>query len=486
MSEWFLDQVKKLPKEWKALFALQKKSLIEITEHLDKIVPIPSEDKVLNAFFKTAPSEIKCVIIGQDPYPNHENAHGFSFHTGGKISPSLKNIHVCLKHYNLAMPQDGDLMHWVDQGVFLLNIFLTFGNPKHTFWESFTKQLIGNLDAAYPNIIYMLWGTHAQKLAPQIKNGYVLKWGHPSPISVINNPGNPARFELCDSFMKCNIILSALNKKTINWGDNDTVDSTTLKKHIDKDIVSYLASLNGSLTSHQTNEIFAHLPMQVKEALMAELSKDNENKDEEINNIIDNATIEELIANEKVATPIHPDPQTPRLLKCDRELFAFTDGSASGNGKSHAKAGWGFVVGHSLYDKMDNREKIIHSDYDKVYATPKYKPSNNRGELTAILELLEFLKAYETFTITIYSDSEYSINTICDFYPKWTKEKAATKANIDLLKTIDASLKELESRKCSILFQHVYAHKKEPPQNTEDWYRWYFNDEADKLSRKLQ
>lgn len=158
------------------------------------------------------PNEVKVVILGQDPYPNPEDAHGIAFSSLSKTRPaSLRNIFIEAK---IKSRPDNDLTSWVKQGVFLLNTILTFSdkNSKHTFWYPFTTKVIDELQK-YDNIVYMLWGKDAKSYCSRVKNktALILESVHPSPLSASKG------FFGCDHFNLCNKYLESKNIGIIDW-----------------------------------------------------------------------------------------------------------------------------------------------------------------------------------------------------------------------------------------------------------------------------
>lgn len=157
--------------------------------------------------FKITPYEsIKVVIIGQDPYPSKEHAHGLAFSSlSSKVPASLKNIFKELKKHSTS----GDLTSWAHQGVFLLNRILTVeeGKPlshKDMGWEIFTDNVLRFLSQK-DFLIFCLWGKKAQEIEPLIsKKHLILKAGHPSPLSV-------------KSFLGCNHFSIINNYFDILW-----------------------------------------------------------------------------------------------------------------------------------------------------------------------------------------------------------------------------------------------------------------------------
>ena len=181
----------------------------------------PPADDIFNAFHLTPLHKVKVVILGQDPYHNHGQAHGlcFSVKKGVEIPPSLVNIYKALE-YDLGIPQSdcGDLTGWADEGVLLLNTVLTVreGRPQSHAgkgWERFTDSVIKMIsDSPYPTV-FMLWGNPAkakEKLIDTSKH-LVLKSVHPSPLSFYNG------FLECRHFSKANEFLHSHGREAVDW-----------------------------------------------------------------------------------------------------------------------------------------------------------------------------------------------------------------------------------------------------------------------------
>ena len=161
-------------------------------EYLSKQI-FPPAKLIFNAFDHTPFDDVKVVILGQDPYHNDGQAHGLSFsvNDGVKFPPSLINI---FKEINsdLKVPVtlSGNLTRWADQGVLLLNATLTVqahlaGSHQNRGWENFTDAAIRKLANERSNIVFMLWGSYAQKKALFIDSTkhLILTSVHPSPLS---------------------------------------------------------------------------------------------------------------------------------------------------------------------------------------------------------------------------------------------------------------------------------------------------------------
>lgn len=181
----------------------------------------PQGDEYFNAFNLTPFDRVKVVMIGQDPYHGPGQAHGlcFSVQKGVRFPPSLQNIfkeiHADL---GLPIPTNGCLTHWAEQGVLLLNAVLTVEQSKAAAhqgkgWEQFTDAAIRELNEKREGIVFMLWGSYAQKKGQIIdqKKHCVLKAPHPSPLSAHRG------FFGCRHFSKANQYLEAKGLTPIDW-----------------------------------------------------------------------------------------------------------------------------------------------------------------------------------------------------------------------------------------------------------------------------
>ena len=182
----------------------------------------PDGNKIFSAFNLCPFDRVKIVIIGQDPYHGPKQANGlcFSVSDGIKPPPSLQNIFKELKDdLDLEIPLSGNLEHWAEQGVLMLNATLTVrakqaGSHQKKGWEEFTDNVIRTLSEEKENLIFLLWGRFAQNKAQIIDNEkhYILTAAHPSPFSAHSG------FFGCKHFSKTNEILKKLNQKPIKWG----------------------------------------------------------------------------------------------------------------------------------------------------------------------------------------------------------------------------------------------------------------------------
>jgi len=181
----------------------------------------PPENQIFAAFNHTPFSDVKVVIIGQDPYHGEGQANGFCFSVadGIKKPPSLVNIFKEIhQDLGLNIPESGNLEHWAQQGVLLLNATLTVraknaGSHQKQGWERFTDSCIRNLSKERENLIFLLWGRFAQNKAAFIDSSkhHILTAPHPSPFSAYSG------FFGCGHFSKTNELLQQMNKTTIQW-----------------------------------------------------------------------------------------------------------------------------------------------------------------------------------------------------------------------------------------------------------------------------
>ena len=184
-------------------------------------VVFPPADEIFNAFHFTPLSQVKVVILGQDPYHNYGQAHGlcFSVKKGVEIPPSLANIYQEL-HDDLGckIPEHGCLTKWARQGVLMLNTVLTVrAHQAHSHrdigWEEFTDAAIRALNKEDRPIVFILWGAPAQRKAVMLDNPahLILKAPHPSPLSAFRG------FFGSRPFSKANAFLREHGEAEIDW-----------------------------------------------------------------------------------------------------------------------------------------------------------------------------------------------------------------------------------------------------------------------------
>jgi len=217
-----------LEQSWKKKLGpeFEKEYMQELCHFIDeelaegKIIYPPQED-IFTAFNHTPFKKVKVVIIGQDPYHGPEQAHGLSFSvkSGVKIPPSLRNIYKELhEDLGIPIPKEGYLLPWADQGVLMLNAVLTVeqskaGSHHKKGWEKFTDKVIEVLNEEKDNLVFILWGSPAQKKGSRVDRNrhLVLKAVHPSPLSAYRG------FFGCRHFSKANEYLIEHNQDPIDW-----------------------------------------------------------------------------------------------------------------------------------------------------------------------------------------------------------------------------------------------------------------------------
>lgn len=182
----------------------------------------PPQKEVFNAFRFTELNDVRVVILGQDPYHGPNQAHGlaFSVRPGVAVPPSLVNIYKELQSDipGFNRPEHGCLQSWAEQGVMLLNTVLTVERGQaHSHarlgWETFTDRVIAAINEHREDVVFLLWGSHAQKKGSFIdtQRHHVLKAPHPSPLSAHRG------FLGCRHFSQTNALLEKQGLPPIDW-----------------------------------------------------------------------------------------------------------------------------------------------------------------------------------------------------------------------------------------------------------------------------
>jgi uracil-DNA glycosylase len=190
-------------------------------EKVDSKIIYPPSPLIFNAFNHTPFDQVRVVIVGQDPYHGEHQAHGLSFSVpeGVKPPPSLVNIFKEItSDLGITMNGSGDLSAWAKQGVLLLNATLTVehgnaGSHQGRGWETFTDAAIAALNAQREHLVFVLWGSYAQKKGATIDESkhLVLKSVHPSPLSAHRG------FFGNHQFSKINEYLTQHGQTVIDW-----------------------------------------------------------------------------------------------------------------------------------------------------------------------------------------------------------------------------------------------------------------------------
>ncbi|HRK97432.1 MAG: uracil-DNA glycosylase [Alphaproteobacteria bacterium] len=206
--------------EFDKSYMVQLKSFLAQEKKAGKVI-YPKGDEIFNAMNTTRFDDVRVVILGQDPYHGAGQAHGLSFsvRSGVKLPPSLMNIYKEISaEYDVLMPKDGDLTRWAKQGVLLLNATLTVqdslaGSHQNKGWEEFTDAIVRAINDRAENIVFLLWGSYAQKKGAIIdrKKHLVLTASHPSPLSAHRG------FLGCGHFRAANDYLESNGFSPIDW-----------------------------------------------------------------------------------------------------------------------------------------------------------------------------------------------------------------------------------------------------------------------------
>ena len=197
---------------------------------LDRVVGLresqsvfPAQDEIFRALQLTSFDHVKVVLLGQDPYHGAGQAHGLAFSVpdGVKTPPSLRNIfkEICADIYEGAdRVMLTDLSRWANQGVLLLNATLTVaegkaGSHQHLGWQTLTDQIVATLSTERQQLVFLLWGAHAQRKGILVDRDrhLVLETVHPSPLSAYRG------FFGCRHFSRTNAYLKQCANDPIIW-----------------------------------------------------------------------------------------------------------------------------------------------------------------------------------------------------------------------------------------------------------------------------
>lgn len=203
---------------WKKRLAeeFEKPYFVQLTEFVRNEYRVgtcyPPGKLIFNAFNQCPFDEAKVVIIGQDPYHGQGQAHGlcFSVNDGVRFPPSLQNIFKEIQNdLGIPVPATGNLTRWAEQGVLLLNATLTVrahqaGSHQRQGWESFTDAAIRALAEEREHLVFILWGSYAQKKGAFIDRSrhLVLSSAHPSPLSAYQGFFGNKHFSLANAYLE--------------------------------------------------------------------------------------------------------------------------------------------------------------------------------------------------------------------------------------------------------------------------------------------
>jgi uracil-DNA glycosylase len=339
----------------------------------------PPPDKWFESFRLCPFEKFRVCIVGMDPYPTNDVAHGLSFSfLGSKIPKSLKNIHSCLVKTGMianSKLKNGDLTRWANQGLLMLNTALSTEEGKSgehiKIWQEYIYKIIQRMELKTKNsIYYLLWGSHAHKiesLLPIVNDSNrIFKWAHPVAYIASNSDTN---FLYCDHFKKLNVVFV---KNPIKWEFGDDVKSSSLSIGSSK-----IETMNMS-------------------------SKDTD--------VVNKLSI---------------------FDKANKNMIFVVDGSCNPNKKCPeaiggyaAKVIHGWGKGTEIFGRIDNT---------KEYA------SNIRAEGYAILKALEFAEKHRKNweRLIIISDCELWCKMVSHYMPKWSYDKFKSQPNTDLTTAIN-------------------------------------------------
>ena len=217
----------KIESSWKQVLQpeFDKDYFVKLTEFVRNEyktrLTFPPASLIFNAFDQCPFNQVKVVIIGQDPYHGDGQAHGlcFSVNDGVAFPPSLLNIFKEIERdLGKSMPTSGNLIRWAQQGVLLLNATLTVqahmaGSHQNRGWEAFTDAAIRKLATEKEHLVFMLWGSYAQKKGDFIDSNrhLVLKSVHPSPLSAYRGFIGNNHFSLANKYLQEN------GQTPVNW-----------------------------------------------------------------------------------------------------------------------------------------------------------------------------------------------------------------------------------------------------------------------------
>jgi len=209
-----------LEAEFQQPYMTQLREFLRAEKRAGKVIYPPSAS-IFNAFNSTPLEQVRVVILGQDPYHGPNQAHGlcFSVQPGVAVPPSLQNMYKELaRDLGVTPPGHGCLQHWANQGVLLLNATLTVeqaraGSHQGQGWEAFTDRAIRLVNDQCEHVVFMLWGSYAQKKGAFMDTAkhLVLKAPHPSPLSAHRG------FIGCGHFSQANRYLQHWGKSPIDW-----------------------------------------------------------------------------------------------------------------------------------------------------------------------------------------------------------------------------------------------------------------------------
>ena len=212
--------LRRIGNEFSKPYMAELREFLRSEKSAGKVI-FPHSSNWFAALSRTSFDGVRVVILGQDPYHGPNQAHGlcFSVLPGVEVPPSLRNIYKELSSdVGFQTVRHGCLNEWADQGVLLLNATLTVlsgqaGSHQNKGWETFTDRVISSLNNEREGLVFLLWGSYAQKKGAVIDENrhLVLRAPHPSPLSAHRG------FFGCQHFSKANAYLKKRDEKPIVW-----------------------------------------------------------------------------------------------------------------------------------------------------------------------------------------------------------------------------------------------------------------------------
>jgi len=430
----------------------------------------PQPGLIMESFRRCSLSKVKVAIIAQDPFINPGEATGlcFSVPVGKKIPPSTRNMYKCLEHSGFfdVAPTHGDLSHWADQGVLMLNASLTTvlgkSNAHAKAWHTYTDAVIQQISALEQRVLFILLGGDAQKKVRLIDPRHIrLEWSHPSPQNPANRTEGPAHFKYCNVFTRANKLLVEDGRTPIQWGNLPVVMPASMP----------------TVTPLGT-------PANISAPKFIDVGASDETATVTMPTVLTAVYVHPETApyagtyTSGLASPLDPAPMgTPTGTSClPKTLWIFSDGGATANGKPECEASWAFFFTDGV--NVARAHGLVEP---KFLPGCKFRASNNRGELVAILHALEYLlglydaaPAFVYNNVVIISDSDLSIKGI-------DERDLIGKMNVDLLAPAKNYIAQLRA-KTPVVFKHVRAsHDVVAPTDPQERFQWQGNNIVDSL-----
>lgn len=448
----------------------------------------PAPENIFEAFKYFDANNLRCIVIGQDPYPDATHAHGLSFSSkGDHIPASLKNIYKCLYKNGLIStePNTSNLTNWAKQGVLMLNVMLTrtpnilrddngltyingnggtFSNCNHAFWTKFTTSLLKYLSTVWlqeichmdnKEIIVMLWGGHAQKMAsfcnqkPNKRGSKftVASWGHPSSLNRANHDHkNENAFINCEHFQ----IVSQLYPEIVWDPAGSTIENLIdqfwqIRCNLGPDPQFQDVNIDWLLNTSDRRRIY------------------NDHTDTDENRKIINFIKKQIAIKKQTSVQKQIAIKKPTSAQSDarsnRRIVVFTDGGCRGNGKRNAIGAMGVYFptkfqGNQTATGMIKIGRNIPNcvlKYDskvgEIISTTEKPRTNQRAELLASIHAFktmhdrwdEWILSCDVSDILFVTDSlKYVVSWVgTRMYKEYKKDRKFTGiANDDLVRIL--------------------------------------------------